>query len=99
MRHHERTIDPSFIAEYVDSLYGRKRYDPNSWTITLAITGEGYVVGVADYGESGYVDTGLIVDEHNYDKAYAILEEARKILLPGMSADRHFDIEISSMRN
>lgn len=93
-----QTTDPKYIADYVTAVHEHNR--PGRWTIVIAITGStnGYVVGIADEGISGYTPTKLRIPIPHYDEATKVLDEAVRILFPDRTDDENFEIEISSMR-
>lgn len=90
------TTDPAFIAEVVNERCKRNR-PSDLWALCLNITGDGYLVGIADANIDGYTSTRMYINIARYDVAEKVVDEANRILFPDRDPGVTFDIQMSSM--
>ena len=90
------TTDAKEIANYIQIVHQSRR--SGLWTTTLAVTHDGYRVGIADQDIHGYTPTPFLVPISNYDEATKVVDGVNELLFPGRHAKLNFEIVASSMK-
>ncbi len=89
-----RTVSIDDIVAHIQTNHKSNKV----FTLTTVLADNGYEIGIADEGESGYTETGLIIDDENYNNACDIVDKANEILFPDRSKKENMLIQLSTMR-